>query len=525
MAACVKALTIKNKELIKFKCKLELERENHEKTKQEMETNKKANTSLKGFKEQIDLLRREKKHLIDKVENLKEEVRLSNSKSQSSHTNTTFLEEEIQRLQAENCDLHEVCAMHTWEKHELKKVHEAFQAQNSKDMRNLEKSPVATVTTQSTLPDASPISAPRVCTLQNEKENCKQCQRGLGNESIPPVDCGGRKSRKRKMSKDIDCEPGSNGYLKSDDQCTPVTKRHQWNEKCRISGDLDPTLPCTFSESLDLTQESEPNSVHTIPTQGQHPQDTGSRILSDDTCPASPCTRQPVCLQEVHGLTVLGRNCLCASKSNAGMGVGFLAGSKNPKWNIPTDSNQGVEIRTSDCKGNMLNDSQGSVQMNPSLERENNPQAVSKNHDADQTVGFKYQEVVRKQADRQLLPGFNCSDCKAFYDALISWGNVHSPVCGHAVKIGKWHSFLHFLVRNGFGDLVDFHEPPLVAAFENLVLVDALDAGGHSMTNNAKSSKDLCQDVSRHRARHRIPLSPEGFWDMDFPGSTDGHKP
>lgn len=49
--------------------------------------------------------------------------------------------------------------------------------------------------------------------------------------------------------------------------------------------------------------------------------------------------------------------------------------------------------------------------------------------------GYKYKETVRKRADREALPGFDCPDCKGFYEAMASWGHLkvsQMPSCGHA---------------------------------------------------------------------------------------------
>lgn len=37
---------------------------------------------------------------------------------------------------------------------------------------------------------------------------------------------------------------------------------------------------------------------------------------------------------------------------------------------------------------------------------------------------FKYVEVIRKKADRELLPGYECEQCRMFYDAINEGSNV-----------------------------------------------------------------------------------------------------
>lgn len=53
----------------------------------------------------------------------------------------------------------------------------------------------------------------------------------------------------------------------------------------------------------------------------------------------------------------------------------------------------------------------------------------------DGPAAFKYQEVVRKAAERQLLQGIACADCRRFYEACNSWRSgaqpLLEPVCGH----------------------------------------------------------------------------------------------
>ena len=35
---------------------------------------------------------------------------------------------------------------------------------------------------------------------------------------------------------------------------------------------------------------------------------------------------------------------------------------------------------------------------------------------------YKYQAVIRKKAEREALVGYDCPDCKRFYEAIESWG-------------------------------------------------------------------------------------------------------
>jgi hypothetical protein len=54
-------------------------------------------------------------------------------------------------------------------------------------------------------------------------------------------------------------------------------------------------------------------------------------------------------------------------------------------------------------------------------------------------AAYRYREVVRKKAEREALPGFECGDCARFYAACESWlapGDAPPPppTCGHAAQ-------------------------------------------------------------------------------------------
>ncbi|KAG6420220.1 hypothetical protein SASPL_116740 [Salvia splendens] len=70
--------------------------------------------------------------------------------------------------------------------------------------------------------------------------------------------------------------------------------------------------------------------------------------------------------------------------------------------------------------------------------------------------GFKYVEPVRKKSDRENLKGFECKQCKKFYDAVLPGTDKESSRCEH---------------HNG---------------------------------------------VSRHRYKYAPPSTPEGFWNIGF---------
>ena len=52
----------------------------------------------------------------------------------------------------------------------------------------------------------------------------------------------------------------------------------------------------------------------------------------------------------------------------------------------------------------------------------------------EQEEGYAYHEVVRGRWEREALRGVECTTCKAFYEALATWGaNLPAPTCGHSV--------------------------------------------------------------------------------------------
>ncbi|KAK9806889.1 hypothetical protein WJX72_006513 [[Myrmecia] bisecta] len=98
--------------------------------------------------------------------------------------------------------------------------------------------------------------------------------------------------------------------------------------------------------------------------------------------------------------------------------------------------------------------------------------------------GYKYQAVVRKKDERAALQGFECLDCKRFYEALQTWnGNMQGlPACGHAV---------------------------------------AGQQASHAAAGAQVDREQLRQDGSRHRYQYAPPNTPDGFWDMGFADSLD----
>ena len=106
---------------------------------------------------------------------------------------------------------------------------------------------------------------------------------------------------------------------------------------------------------------------------------------------------------------------------------------------------------------------------------------------------IKHQQVIRQKDERAKLDGFECADCKRFYDALQRWGAVAVgglPQCEH--DVGKHQQQLE--QQQNAGD--DFR-------------------------------KQLRGDVSRHRYLYEPPPTPVGFWNLGFtpPEEEEEDKP
>jgi hypothetical protein len=108
-----------------------------------------------------------------------------------------------------------------------------------------------------------------------------------------------------------------------------------------------------------------------------------------------------------------------------------------------------------------------------------NPDAPPQQHQ-DQSLpnfAFKHQEVIRKRKDREKLEGFECQDCKRFYNAMEKWGAIGDlPQCQHLVN-------------------------PKAA---------------QQQQQQANLRNELRAGASRHRYLFEPPLTPKGFWDLGF---------
>ncbi|KAG7673633.1 hypothetical protein Ndes2526B_g02915 [Nannochloris sp. 'desiccata'] len=105
---------------------------------------------------------------------------------------------------------------------------------------------------------------------------------------------------------------------------------------------------------------------------------------------------------------------------------------------------------------------------------------------------FKHQEVIRKRKDREKLEGFECQDCKRFYDAMEKWGAIGVlPQCQH-------------------------HVNPKTAAARAGAAPVGNGAALQQQARQANLRNELRAGASRHRYLFEPPLTPKGFWDLGF---------
>ena len=88
---------------------------------------------------------------------------------------------------------------------------------------------------------------------------------------------------------------------------------------------------------------------------------------------------------------------------------------------------------------------------------------------------YKYQEVVRKRAEREALTGFECGECARFYEALRSWSGDAAAAAASARPCCQ-------------------HAP----------------AGAVARAPAAPPVEQMRQEGSRHRFRYQPPSSPDG---------------
>lgn len=120
---------------------------------------------------------------------------------------------------------------------------------------------------------------------------------------------------------------------------------------------------------------------------------------------------------------------------------------------------------------------------------------------------YKYQEVVRKKAARELLPAYECEECKKFYSALHSWGaagGLGLPTCGHAAPNQTG-------ATGSSGGIA-----ATTAAAGGGGTSEGVDAGQQQL-----GVHQLVQNAGRHRAKWQPPSTPPGFWHIGFTPDVD----
>eukprot|EP00918_Siedleckia_nematoides_P081437 GHVU01178583.1.p1 GENE.GHVU01178583.1~~GHVU01178583.1.p1 ORF type:complete len:232 (+),score=26.64 GHVU01178583.1:91-696(+) len=112
--------------------------------------------------------------------------------------------------------------------------------------------------------------------------------------------------------------------------------------------------------------------------------------------------------------------------------------------------------------------------------------------------------VVRKRSEREALPGWECDQCRRFYEALASDG-FHVPsgaqTCRHS-------STMPVATRSGT-------PPPSVGGCSSRG-----DRGKAGTSGN-----DVVQQTSRHRLQTKATSTPPRYWDIDFPSPRPPPSP
>ncbi|GKV43398.1 hypothetical protein SLEP1_g50690 [Rubroshorea leprosula] len=123
--------------------------------------------------------------------------------------------------------------------------------------------------------------------------------------------------------------------------------------------------------------------------------------------------------------------------------------SKVAKEDHPGPVPEGIQADSSDDETQDLN-------VDPTPENQEMPIQIGDKRN------FKYVEPIRKKSERENLKGFECNQCKKFYDAVLDDGSRNNDSNKHNIRC-------------------EHH-----------------------------------QGVSRHRYKYNPPLTPEGFWNIGF---------
>ena len=112
-----------------------------------------------------------------------------------------------------------------------------------------------------------------------------------------------------------------------------------------------------------------------------------------------------------------------------------------------------------------------------------------------------------KQTVLYTAQGFDCPDCRRFFNAMKSWGDDQPlPACGH-VESKAGEDVIRLLSSGAF-------------CFWSAASTEFM-AAAHAGARPGQLTKAAQEEASRHRYRHRPPSTPPGFWDMGFMDSLD----
>ena len=115
--------------------------------------------------------------------------------------------------------------------------------------------------------------------------------------------------------------------------------------------------------------------------------------------------------------------------------------------------------------------------------------------------------LLGHQTVLSIVQGFDCPDCRRFFEAMKSWGDGQPlPVCGH-VESTAGEDMICLLL-------------PGAVRFWNAASNDSM-AAPHAGARPGQLTKAAQEEASRHRYRYRPPSTPPGFWDMGFMDSLD----
>lgn len=103
-------------------------------------------------------------------------------------------------------------------------------------------------------------------------------------------------------------------------------------------------------------------------------------------------------------------------------------------------------------------------------------------------TSFKHREIVRNRRDREQLHGFDCNECRRFYEIIGRSGSFH---------------LYHTCADNSS---------------------DAHPQHPDTQSKSSVPQQQFISTVSRHRFKYEPPLTPQGFWNIPFSPSPQKTK-